>query len=331
MQSLYITSSGKLERKQNTVSFVTKNGKRKYLPIENLKEIYIFGEVDVNKRFLDFISQKNICIHFFNYYGYYSGTFYPREKYNSGFVFVKQVEKYLNDKERLKIAKKFVIGASQNSIETLKRYAKSESEILNTIEEIRGFIKTIVGEVKNISQLMSLEGQIKKTYYSVFNLILKSDFFYFKKREKRPPKTPLNALISFANSLVYTVALGQIYNTHLDPRIGYLHTSNNRSFSLNLDVAEIFKPALADRVLFNLINRNQLKEKHFIKQTNGVFLSEKGRKIFLQEFDKKLNSTIYNKSLKRKVTLKNTIKIEVYKLEKHIIDDLEYEPIILKN
>ncbi|WP_266097031.1 CRISPR-associated endonuclease Cas1 [Thermosipho ferrireducens] len=126
---LYINSSGRLERKQNTVAFIQKDGKRRYLPIENLKEIYIFGEVDFNKKFLEYISQKGICLHIFNFYGYYVGSFYPREKYNSGYVFVKQVEKYLNPAERLILAKKFVKGAASNSIENLKYYSRFISEI----------------------------------------------------------------------------------------------------------------------------------------------------------------------------------------------------------
>ncbi|WP_266097021.1 CRISPR-associated endonuclease Cas1 [Thermosipho ferrireducens] len=177
---------------------------------------------------------------------------------------------------------------------------------------------------------MALEGQIKKNYYSSFNLISKTELFKFEKRDKRPPKTPIDALISFGNSLVYTVSLSQIYQTHLDPRIGYLHTSNDRSFSLNLDIAEIYKPILADRVLFNLINRNQLSEKHFSKHTNGIFLNDKGRKIFLQEFENKLGTTVYNSSLKRKVSIKRLIRIEAYKIEKHVIDDAEYQPTVLK-
>lgn len=329
MEAVYINSSGRLERKQNTVSFVNAEGKRKYLPIENIKEIYIFGEVDLNKKFLDYISQKNICLHFFNYYGYYSGTFYPREKYNSGYVFVKQVEKYLKKDERLTLAKKFVLGATDNSIENLKYYAKFNDVLYETIENMKKY-KKLVDEIESIEQLMAVEGQIKKIYYESFNVISKSDYFVFQKRTKRPPKTPLDSLISFANSLVYTLTLSQIYRTHLDPRVGFLHTSNNRSFSLNLDISEIYKPILADRVLFNLINRSQLKKSHFMKNSRGVFLNEKGRNVLIQEFEKKINSTIYNKSLKRNITLKNSILIEVYKIEKHIIDDKEYFPTIIK-
>ncbi len=114
---------------------------------------------------------------------------------------------------------------------------------------------------------MAVEGNIRDEYYQAFDIILDSEHFVFETRTKRPPKNRLNALISFANSLVYTTCLSEIYHTHLDPRIGYLHTTNFRRFTLNLDVAEIFKPIIADRVIFNLVNKGIIKSQHFEKKT----------------------------------------------------------------
>jgi len=99
------------------------------------------------------------------------------------------------------------------------------------VEQISSKIGEIEG-ITTIPNLMQLEGEVRKVYYGGFP---------FERRTKRPPQNPLNAMISFGNSLLYTTILGEIYRTHLDPRIGYLHESNRRSFSLNLDIAEVFK------------------------------------------------------------------------------------------
>ena len=88
---------------------------------------------------------------------------------------------------------------------------------------------------------MGIEGRIRNIYYKSYNLFLK-DGFHMNGREKRPPNNPINALISFGNSLMYTAVLGQIYRTQLDPSISYLHEPSTRRFSLSLDLAEIFKP-----------------------------------------------------------------------------------------
>mgnify|MGYP002561287862 CR=1 FL=1 len=97
----YITSMGELSRKDNSLCF-RKDGKNVYIPIENTKEIYCLNEISINTKLLDFLARNDIVVHFFNYFEGYSGTFYPRNKYNSGKLLVKQVEKYENSEERLK-------------------------------------------------------------------------------------------------------------------------------------------------------------------------------------------------------------------------------------
>ena len=112
-RSIYINSNGRLKRKDNTVYFETENI-RKPLPVNNIQEIYLFGEIDLNTKAINFLAQNNITLHTFNYYGYYTGSFYPREHLPSGFLLVKQVEKYKDGNERLEIAKQFVNSASHN-------------------------------------------------------------------------------------------------------------------------------------------------------------------------------------------------------------------------
>ena len=101
-----------------------------------------------------------------------------------------------------------------------------------------------------------------------------------EKRTRRPPKSKINTVISFGNGLLYTVVLSEIYKTHLDPRIGFLHATNFRRFTLNLDVAEIFKPIIVDRTIFYLLNKQMLKKQHFMKELNQVYLNKKGRELF---------------------------------------------------
>ncbi len=108
-KSLYVFSEGELKRKDNTLVYETEAGKR-YLPVEDIKEIMAFGEVNFNKSLLEFVSKKEILIHYFNYYGYYMGTFYPREHLNSGYMILKQAEYYQRSGKRLVIAQAFVRG-----------------------------------------------------------------------------------------------------------------------------------------------------------------------------------------------------------------------------
>ncbi len=112
-KSVYIFNDGEFKRKDNTIYFESENGS-KFLPVENINDIFVYSETDFNKKFIEFIAQKEILVHFFNYFGYYVGTFYPREHYNSGYMILKQAEHYLDTEKRLKLAKSFVVGAARN-------------------------------------------------------------------------------------------------------------------------------------------------------------------------------------------------------------------------
>lgn len=323
-QTIYVFSDGELKRNNNTLFFDSGENK-KYMPVENIGELMIFGEVTISKRLMEFVSKNEILLHFFNYYGYYVGSFYPREHYNSGHVLIKQSEYYLDSKKRLILAKKFVSGAMNNIIRVLSYYKSRGKDLGSYIEYIMGF-KEKINSVDDIDTLMSYEGNARNYYYKAFNTIIDSDLFKFKERTRRPPETMLDALISFGNTLLYTTILSEIYKTHLDPRIGYLHSTNFRSFTLNLDVSEIFKPIIVDRTIFSLLNKNILKSSDFMKELNGVYLNEKGRKTFVQEYQSKLDTTINHKKLNRDVSYKTLIMLELHKLEKHLLDDEEYEP-----
>src|SRR5690554_4530693 len=112
-KSIYVFNDGEFKRKDNTLYFQTEQEK-KFMPVEDVSSIYVFGEITLNKRFLEFISQKEIIIHLLNNYGYYIGSFYPREHLNSGYMTLKQAEHYLDEKKRLDLASKFVTGAIRN-------------------------------------------------------------------------------------------------------------------------------------------------------------------------------------------------------------------------
>lgn len=324
-KSAYIFNDGELKRKDNTVSFSNEEG-TKYLPIEDLQDIYVFGEVSVSKKFLEYACQKELLLHFFNYNEYYVGSFYPREHYNSGYMTLKQAEFYLDEEKRRTLAYKFIEGSMKNILQVLKYYcSRGKEELEVQLINIEKLFKQIQPNW-TIEQMMAIEGNIRVCYYEGFDIILKDSDFSFEKRTKRPPLNNLNTLISFGNSILYTIVLSEIYNTHLDPRIGFLHTSNNRRFTLNLDVAEIFKPLIIDRVIFTLIGKKMLSSKHFDKKTQGIFLKDEGRKIFIQEMEEKLKTTIQHKQLERQVSYRRLIRLELYKIEKHLMGEEEYKP-----
>jgi len=327
-KSLYIFTEGELRRKDNTIYYENEEGK-KYLPIEDIKEIYILGEVTFNKKLLELLSQKELIVHYFNHYGYYMGTFYPREHLNSGYMILKQAQHYLNDEQRMALAKKFVYGSYRNIRQVLKYYKNRGKNLDNIIEEVEVSALNIE-KADNISRLMSVEGHIREIYYHAFDVIISNPDFVFDERTRRPPRNYLNTLISFGNTLLYTQVLSEIYKTHLDPRIGFLHATNFRRFSLNLDIAEIFKPIIIDRLIFSLTEKRMITKDDFMNGMGGIVMKDKGKKVFIDQLDQRLETTIQHRKIGRSVSYRRLIRLELYKLEKHLMGEEEYEPFIAR-
>lgn len=327
-KSIYIFSSGELKRKHNTIYFENEDGK-KYIPVENTSQIYVFGEVNINKRFLEFLTKTEIILHFFNRYDYYAGTYYPREHLNSGYMILKQAEHYLDDIQRQIIAKEFVRGSLRNIQQVIKYYRNRGKNLIDIEENIKA-LEEKIPTCTCIEELMAIEGNARDYYYEAFDYILEKPEFSFEKRTRRPPQNYLNTLISFGNSMIYTIILAEIYKTYLDPRIGYLHATNFRRFTLNLDVSEIFKPIIIDRVIFTIISRNMITKNDFQKETNGILLKEKAKQTFISELENKLVSTFTHRTLGRNVSYRRLIRLELYKLQKHLMGEEEYKAYVAK-
>ncbi|ATZ60986.2 MAG: CRISPR-associated endonuclease Cas1 [candidate division WS2 bacterium] len=322
----YLTKDGVLRRKENTVYFINKEEKRA-LPISKIYAIYAYGNLSFTSGVASYLSQKGVPIHFFNNYGFYEGSLYPRETLISGDVTIHQAEHHLDADKRLYLARRFIEGATQNILKNLKYYCSSNSSIEKYIGRIEKELPKIEGYT-DIPQLMSVEGHIRDTYYSALDEIFPEEF-RIGERVKRPPNNKTNTLISFGNSLMYSTVLTEIYNTQLNPTISYLHEPFVRRFSLSLDVAEIFKPIIVDRVIFKLVNKKMLDDSHFVGELGDMLLSDTGRKLFLQNYHDRLSTTIKHKGLGREVSYQRLIRLELYKLVKHVLGAQEYKPLVM--
>jgi len=181
-----------------------------------------------------------------------------------------------------------------------------------------------ISETKAVDELMGIEGNIRQVYYEAFNLILND--FEMGNRTKQPPQNEVNALISFGNMMCYSQCLRAIHQTQLNPTISYLHTPGERRYSLALDIAEIFKPIIVDRTIFRVLNKKEIQEKHFDRRLNKCVLNENGKKIFVKAIEERLTETFKHRSLGRSVSFKHVIKLECYKLAKHLLGMETYKP-----
>lgn len=342
----YLFSNGRLRRHQNTLCLEPAtdaradgtadaddgkptgepDGTRIPFPVESCESIYCFGEIDVNAKLISFLAQHHIPVVFFDYYGNYTATIYPREHLLSGRLKVEQVQHYADSDRRIRLARSIVDAALFNILRVLKYYVPRipDSDAMD-VDDAIGEIETLYAEVEtagDIQTLMGLEGQSRHRYYRAWPALLGEAgcAFPFTARSRRPPDNAMNALISFGNSLCYSVALRQIYRTALDPTVSYLHEPGDRRFSLALDLAEIFKPLLVDRAIFRLIKTRQIRPEHFEPRLGGTYLSESGRKVFTTHWDERLRKTVKHRQLDRRVSYERLVRLDAYRLVRHLCD-----------
>lgn len=342
--NLYLTRPGRLSRKDNTLFFEIFNiedenllaleeetpidednviVKKHALPVESIDAVYVFSETRINSKLLNFLAQMKIPVHFFNYYGYHSGTFMPNAEQLSGDLVVRQGLAFSDNASRTEICRALIDAKAHNILSILQYYKRRISgteEAISKIEELKS-ASAVAGSP---DEIMGYEGMINRIYYNSWRIWMKQAEEFT--RNYNPPATPLNAIISFINSLLYTACVSEIYRTALYPGISYLHTPQTKRFSLALDLVEPFKPIMVDRLIFRLFDRKEITDKDFRGHSNGIILEDDARKKILREWDALIRTTVQIPQLKRSVSYRQLIRLDCYKLVKHLLEKKEFKP-----
>jgi CRISPR-associated protein Cas1 len=317
----HIFADGELSRSESTLRIDTLDGETKYLPVESVDSLYLHGQIDFNTRALGLLNEHGVPVHVFGWKDYYKGSFLPKRGQVSGNTVVEQVRAY-DDERRLPIGQRMIEASIHNMRANLQYYSSRRGDFSSEVDDL-ATLKQDVSGTDSIDELRAVEGNARKRYYQCFDEILRSPF-ELTKREYNPPSNEANALVSFLNSMVYTTCVSAIRKTALDPTIGFVHEPGERRFTLSLDIADIFKPILADRLVFRLVNRQQITVDDFETELDGCLLTEDGRLTVLQEYEQTLDETISHPRLNRKVSFKTLVQTDVYSLKKHVLTGEPY-------
>lgn len=318
----HVFADGELSRSENTLRIDTLDGDTKYLPVESIDSLYLHGQIDFNTRVLGVLNENGVPVHIFGWKDYYQGSYLPKREQVSGNTVVEQVRAFDDNEQRIRIGQQIVQASIHNMRRNLVYYDGRRGEFESAIDELERHKDEVAG-VAGINELRAVEGNARKTYYECFDRILR-DPFTLTRREYNPPTNETNALISFLNGMVYTTCVSAIRKTALDPTVGFVHEPGDRRFTLSLDIADIFKPILADRLVFRLVNRQQISISDFEEELQGCLLTEDGRLTVLEEFEQTLDETIEHPRLNRKVSFKTLVQTDVYSLKKHILTGEPY-------
>lgn len=322
-QNYHIFRHGELQRHENTLQFTDTDDKTVHLPVTQAEAIYLHKETTINTRLVDLLDEHNIELHLFNWAGKYVASVLPTRNQTSGKTLVEQSLAHATPHRRLAIAKEIIQASIHNMLDVVQYYDRRRDhnfdEPLSTLSDAQD---TILLQ-SSIEEVMGIEATARKAYYTLFQEITPAEFS-FPTRSYNPPGTELNALISFLNALLYSTVTSAINSTSLDPAISYVHTPGERRFSLALDLADVFKPVFVGRLALRLVNRGRISVDDFQDDLGGCLLTESGRKVVVEEYEKLLDKTVQHDRLNRKVSYQHLIQLDVYGLKKHILTGEEY-------
>lgn len=325
-KNYHLINDGILTRKDYTVLFENEEGKY-YLPVETCGSINVYSQVTFSNSFFDYVKKKRLIVNLFGKYGEYIGSFYTITHKDAAKTMLKQAQFYNDINQRMELARKSEIASLHNQRENLRYYYKRKKE--KKLKEAIECITTYMEEMKvctEITSLMLVEARAKQKYLQCMDVMIDNAEFVFERRSKRPPLNEVNALISFGNTFLYQRIATEIRKTSLDIRIGFVHATNRRSETLNLDIAEIFKPIIVDRAIFTLIHNMEIsRSEHFEKEENGaILLNKMGKKLFIKELESKLYQKVKIDGISR--TYDAIIRNEVQKIIHLIKDGEKYKP-----
>jgi CRISPR-associated protein Cas1 len=307
-------------------------------PIHILESIVCFNYVGISPKLMDLCTKNNVSVSFLNLNGRFMAKLTGKTRGN---VLLRRTQyRYADDEEKsLRLAKNFIIGKIVNCRSVLKRAMRDHpysvnQELFNNVIEKQSHAINALQTTNHFDEIRGIEGDIAKLYFSLFNdLILhqKKDFS-FTGRSRRPPLDNVNALLSYAYTLLTHEMTSALETVGLDPYVGFLHTDRPGRVSLSLDMIEELRPYIADRFVLSLINRRQLTQSDFIKkESGGIVLTDDARVKFLDSWQKRKREKIIHPFIKEQIEIGLLPHVQAMLLSRYLRGDIDNYPPFFMN
>lgn len=339
LNTLYITSEDLFLSYSNENVVVNRDKEAvARFPLLNLEGIMTFSYTGATPALMGECAKRGIQLSFLTP----NGRFLARVNgMTQGNVLLRREQYRIADDELRSclIARNMITGKTFNSRWVLERALRDHALRINQVrvEEASDQIRRLIQQIRSVTELDSLrglEGDAATAYFGVLNeLILsqKQDFI-FDNRNRRPPQDHVNAMLSFAYTLLANDCASALEAVGMDAYVGFLHRDRPGRKSLALDLEEELRAPFADRLVLTLINNRTIQDKHFERQESGaVLLNEDGRRLFLKYWQEKKREVITHPFLKEKIPWGLTPYIQALLLARYIRGDLEgYPPFLWK-
>lgn len=320
------------------VVIIKDNNELGRVPLHNLEGIVVFGYTGASPALMGTCAKHNISLCFMTQYGKFLSRISGEVRGN---VTLRKTQYFLSEKkeESIKIARNFIIGKIYNSRWVIERAVRDHSMRVDAqkLKDVSDSLKKSIDMAVVCGDqevLRGIEGEAAKLYFSVFNdlILQQKEHFSFKGRNKRPPLDNVNALLSFAYTLLTNNIVSALETVGLDPYVGFMHTDRPGRVSLALDLLEELRSVFADRFVISLINKKMISSDGFIKKENGaIIMDDDTKKIFLSAYQEKKQEKITHPFLEEKIEWGMVPYVQSLLLARFIRGDIEeYPPFLWK-
>jgi CRISPR-associated protein Cas1 len=332
MATLYLTEQGTTVYKehQRFVIWIPEQENQIEIPIREVERILVFGNIQLTTQAMGACLQQPIVVLFLNLSGQYKGHLWSLESTHlSGEL--TQIEKRQDTQFQLSLCREIVRGKLMNSRQLLMRLNRKRyvSEVENAIAGIQADIQAL-NKVRNLDQLRGYEGIGAARYFPAFGRLITHPVFTFSQRHRQPPTDPVNSLLSFGYTLLFNNVLSLIIAEGLSPYLGHFHYGEDKKPYLAFDLMEEFRSPIVDSLVLRLINNSIFKPDDFdqVASTGGFYLNSTARKVFLQQFERRINESVSHRDIQSQVSYRQAIQLQIRRYKRSLWRGEVYEPFL---
>jgi len=349
MATLYLTEQQTTVKKDGDTLLVVipedkekgRKKQKKRVPLIKIDRVVVQGNSTLTSPAIHALMKQHAEITFLDYYGRFQGHLTPAFSKN-GQLRLAQTSAYHHPARHHTLTQAFILGKTQNMRTLLMRANRKRQN--PAIAQAIAAIKQTIADIQNTppdptlpnpaqpqantayGRLQGLEGSATAHYFNNFQHLLNQPEL-FNGRTRRPPRDPVNALLSYGYTILLNQVLSAICTVGLDPYIGYLHRSQYGKPALALDLMEEFRPIIVDSVVLTIFNNNILKQKHFIQELGGAHrLTDYGRRTFLTKLEARFDETITHPTFGYKATYRRSIELQTRLLAKYLMNEIPAYP-----
>jgi len=328
MAAIYLVEQGTSIYKDYQRFIIHVSEKQKVeVPIREVQQILVFGNIQLSTSAIQVCLQEEIAVLFLSQSGQYHGHLWSAESRHLENELV-QVEKRSDAAFQLNVSKAIVYGKLMNSKQLLLRFNRKrklgevERAILGITQDIEA-----LELIDNLDTLRGYEGIAAARYFPAFGKLITNDKFEFSLRNRQPPTDPVNSLLSFGYTLLFNNVLSFIIAEGLSPYLGNFHYGERQKHYLAFDLMEEMRSVVVDALVLNIVNHSLFKPQDFdiVPSTGGVYLNQSARRIFLKQFEMRMNEEVSHPDLQSKVTYRHAIQLQVRRYKRSLLSGIAYE------